>query len=61
MVAVKGLKWLLVLALVAGLVGSAVALFLWGLDVATRQRFANPQRMGTIAWGQSRNAWGMPA
>ncbi|MBG7608921.1 MAG: chloride channel protein [Verrucomicrobia bacterium] len=38
----KVLKWLLVLAVVAGLVGSAAALFLWALDTATRQRFSAP-------------------
>jgi len=38
----KIFRWLIVLALVAGLVGSAAALFLLGLDAATRQRFANP-------------------
>ena len=38
----KVFKWVVVLAVVAGLVGSAAALFLWALDVATRQRFATP-------------------
>ena len=38
----KALKWILALAALAGLAGSAAALFLWGLDAATRQRFANP-------------------
>jgi H+/Cl- antiporter ClcA len=38
----KVLKWLAVLAVVAGITGSAAALFLWGLDVATRQRFSTP-------------------
>ena len=35
-------KWVLVLAVVAGLIGSTAALFLWALDAATRQRFATP-------------------
>lgn len=39
---VKAMKWIAALALVAALVGSAAALFLWGLDAATQQRFANP-------------------
>lgn len=38
----KALKWILALAVMAALVGSAAALFLWGLDAATRQRFGNP-------------------
>lgn len=38
----KALKWILALAAIAALAGSAAALFLWGLDAATRQRFANP-------------------
>lgn len=38
----KFLKWLACLSLIAALIGSAAALFLWGLDAATRQRFANP-------------------
>jgi H+/Cl- antiporter ClcA len=39
---VKAMKWIAALAIVAALVGSAAALFLWGLDAATRQRFACP-------------------
>lgn len=38
----KAIHWILVLALVAGLTGSASALFLWSLDAATRLRFATP-------------------
>ncbi len=38
----KVMKWLLALAVVAALVGSASALFLWGMDAVTRQRFQNP-------------------
>jgi H+/Cl- antiporter ClcA len=38
----KILKWLVALALIAAVVGTAAALFLWGLDAATRQRFATP-------------------
>jgi H+/Cl- antiporter ClcA len=38
----KVLKWLACLAVMAALVGSAAALFLWGLDAATRQRFSTP-------------------
>lgn len=38
----KIFKWLLALAVIAVVVGSAAALFLWSLDAATRQRFANP-------------------
>lgn len=36
------LKWLICLGAIAALIGSASALFLWGLDVATQQRFAMP-------------------
>jgi H+/Cl- antiporter ClcA len=36
------LKWLSCVAAIAALTGSASALFLWGLDAATRQRFAAP-------------------
>ena len=39
---VKVFKWLVVLAVVAVLIGSASAAFLWALDAATRQRFASP-------------------
>lgn len=39
---VKAMKWIAALAVVAALVGSAAALFLWALDAATRQRFATP-------------------
>ncbi|QTN33710.1 chloride channel protein [Akkermansiaceae bacterium] len=42
MAAVRAMRWIAALALVAALVGSASALFLWGLDAATRQRFATP-------------------
>lgn len=38
----KILKWLLALAILAILTGSAAALFLWSLDTATHTRFANP-------------------
>ena len=38
----KALKWILALAAMAALAGSAAALFMWALDAATRQRFANP-------------------
>ena len=38
----KILKWPFLLAVIAALIGSAAALFLWGLDAATRQRFAMP-------------------
>ena len=38
----KFLKWLLALAILAALTGSAAAAFLWSLDAATRARFANP-------------------
>lgn len=38
----KPLKWIACLALIAALIGSAAALFLWALDAATRQRFAAP-------------------
>ncbi|MGJ8634047.1 MAG: chloride channel protein [Luteolibacter sp.] len=38
----KALKWIAVLAAMAALIGSASALFLWGLDAATRQRFSHP-------------------
>ena len=38
----KALKWIVALAAMAALIGSAAALFLWGLDAATRQRFATP-------------------
>ena len=36
------LKWLAVLAAIAGAIGSAAALFLWSLDRATRLRFEHP-------------------
>ncbi len=36
------LKWLAVLAAIAGAVGSTAALFLWSLDRATLLRFENP-------------------
>lgn len=36
------LKWLACLTLIAALIGSAAALFLWALDAATRQRFSTP-------------------
>ncbi len=39
---VKALKWLAALAVIAGIVGSGVALFLWTLDAATHHRFKNP-------------------
>lgn len=39
---VKALKWSLALAILSALVGSSAALFLWGLDAATRQRFDTP-------------------
>lgn len=42
MTPVRTLKWIAALACIAVLVGSAAALFLWALDAATRQRFANP-------------------
>lgn len=38
----KILRWIVLLVVVAGVVGSAAALFLVGLDAATRQRFATP-------------------
>jgi len=38
----KALKWIAALVAIAGIIGSAAALFLWGLDAATRQRFASP-------------------
>jgi len=38
----KSLKWIISLAAMAAVVGSAAAIFLWGLDAATRQRFATP-------------------
>jgi H+/Cl- antiporter ClcA len=38
----KVLKWIAALAVVAVLIGSAAALFLWSLDAVTRQRFAHP-------------------
>lgn len=38
----KILKWIVALAITAGIAGSTAALFLWALDEATRQRFANP-------------------
>jgi H+/Cl- antiporter ClcA len=38
----KALKWIACLAVMAALIGSASALFLWALDAATRQRFAAP-------------------
>lgn len=38
----KILKWLLVLGLLASVVGSAAAFFLWALDAATHHRFENP-------------------
>ena len=38
----KFLKWLACLAVIAALIGSSAALFLWGLDAATRQRLATP-------------------
>src|SRR5437879_1154395 len=36
------LKWLLIAAPVGAVVGSAVALFLWSLDVATHARWDHP-------------------
>lgn len=36
------IRWLLVLAPMAGVVGTACAAFLWSLDMATRARFASP-------------------
>ncbi len=38
----KPLKWIACLAVIAAMIGSAAALFLWALDAATRQRFAAP-------------------
>lgn len=38
----SALRWLLVLAPMAALVGTACAAFLWSLDIATRARFAHP-------------------
>lgn len=38
----KPLKWIACLAVMAALIGTAAALFLWALDAATRQRFAAP-------------------
>jgi H+/Cl- antiporter ClcA len=38
----KSFKWLFVLIAVAGVIGSAAALFLWSLDAVTRNRFENP-------------------
>lgn len=38
----NSLKWITCLALIAVLIGSAAALFLWALDAATKQRFAAP-------------------
>ncbi|HVT88153.1 MAG TPA: chloride channel protein [Tepidisphaeraceae bacterium] len=36
------IKWILIASPVGALIGSAVALFLWGLDVATRTRWDHP-------------------
>lgn len=38
----KFLKWIACVAVMAAVIGSAAALFLWALDAATRQRFATP-------------------
>jgi H+/Cl- antiporter ClcA len=38
----KSLKWIACLAVMAAVIGSAAAMFLWALDAATRQRFAAP-------------------
>jgi H+/Cl- antiporter ClcA len=38
----KPLKWIVCLAVMAAVIGSSAALFLWALDTATRQRFASP-------------------
>lgn len=38
----KALKWIAALAALAGIIGSAAALFLWALDAATHRRFENP-------------------
>jgi H+/Cl- antiporter ClcA len=38
----KTFKWLLVLIMVAAVIGSAAALFLWSLDTVTKNRFENP-------------------
>lgn len=40
--AMSVVRWLLILAPMSALVGSACAAFLWSLDVATRTRFAHP-------------------
>jgi len=40
--ALSAIRWLLVLAPMAALVGTACAAFLWSLDIATRARFAHP-------------------
>ncbi|MFK7849334.1 MAG: chloride channel protein [Akkermansiaceae bacterium] len=38
----KLVKWIIAMAAIAAVVGSASALFLWSLDAATRQRFETP-------------------
>jgi H+/Cl- antiporter ClcA len=38
----KSFKWLIVLLLIAAVIGSAAAFFLWSLEVVTRNRFENP-------------------
>lgn len=38
----KNFKWLLVLIIVAAVIGSAAAFFLWSLDAVTKNRFENP-------------------
>lgn len=38
----RTLKWIACLAVMAALIGSSAALFLWALDAATLQRFAAP-------------------
>ncbi len=38
----KSFKWLVVLLVVAAIIGSSAAFFLWSLDVVTRNRFENP-------------------
>lgn len=38
----KSFKWLIVLLLIAAIIGSAAAFFLWSLEVVTRNRFENP-------------------
>lgn len=43
------LKWLLIAAPVGAIVGSAVALFLWALDLATRLRWATDTSLG-LPW-----------